>query len=325
MRTIQRVSIAILVVTGFLAWAMPASSQGFPSRPVRIITGGAGSFHDIVTRQVGQRLSESWGQPVVVENRPGAGMTIAAGIVVRSAPDGYTLLMADRTCIAAAPGLYKNLPYDPIKDLLPITLTALAPLMLVAHPSIPASNLREFIEHVRQQPVSFNYAAAGPGTAIHMTGELFKHVAGVKMVSVYYKGGGAATMAIVSGEVKAGFGSVPNVLPHVRAGKLRAYVITSKTRFEGAPDVQTAAEAGLPGFESAQWLGMLAPAQTPAALVSRLNREMVEILQTPVMRNVLLAQGAEPAPGTPDEFTAFIKTETVKLNKVIELAGIRAE
>jgi len=325
MRAIQRASIAILIFAGILSWAMPASPQDYPGKPVRIVTGGAGTFHDIVTRQLAQRLSERWGQPIIVENRPGAGMTIAAGTVVRSAPDGYTLLMADRTCIAVAPSLYKNLPYDPIRDLMPITLAALAPMMLVAHPSVPASNLLEFVEHVKKQPAAFHYASAGPGTAIHMTGELFKHVAGVNMVSVNYKGGGAATMAIVSGEVKAGFGSIPNVLPHVSVGKLKAYATTSKTRFGSAPDVPTAGEAGMPDLESAQWIGILAPAKTSPALIGRLNREIVEILRTPAMRNALLAQGAESAPGTPAEFATFIKSETAKLKKVIELSGVRAE
>lgn len=325
MRARSMTSLAILMGAGFIACAQPTSSQNYPVKPVRIITGGAGTFHDIATRHLGQRLSERWGQPIVVENRPGAGLTIAAGIAVRSAPDGYTLLMADRTCLAAAPNLYRKLAYDPVKDLSPITLVATAPFLLVAHPSVPASNLREFIDHVRQHPAPFNYASAGPGTAIHMTGELFRHLTGVNMTSVNYKGGGAATMAMVSGEVKAGFGSIPNVLPHVGAGKLKAYAVTSSSRFAGAPDIPTAAEAGMPGFESQQWLGMLAPARTPGALIGKLNRDMVEFLQTPAIQTAFRSQGAEPAPGTPDEFAAFIKSETVKLKKVIELAGIRAE
>ncbi len=325
MRAKSLTAFAILVGAGLIAGVQPACSRDYPIKPVRIVTGGAGTFHDIATRQLGQRLSERWGQPIVVENRPGAGLTIGAGIVVRSASDGYTLLMADRTCMAAAPSLYKKLPYDPIKDLSPITLVATAPFLLVAHPSVPASNLREFIDHVRRHTAAFNYASAGPGTAIHMTSELFRHLTGLNMVSVNYKGGGAATLAMVSGEVNAGFGSVPNVLPHVSAGKLRAYVITSGNRFAGAPNIPTAAEAGLPGLESQQWLGILAPARTPQALIGKLNRDMLEFLHTSEMRIAFHAHGAEPAPGTPAEFAAFIRSETVKLKKVIEIAGIRAE
>ncbi len=272
-----------------------------------------------MTRQLGQRLSERWGQPVVVENKPGAGLTIGTALAARSNPDGYTLLMSDRTAIAVAPVLHKSLPYDPIADLSPITLAARSPMMLVAHPSVPASNLREFIAYARKQPGGLiNMAGAGPGTAAHMTAEQLKVATGLNLTSIQYKGGGAATLAIVSGETKAGFGNIPNVLPHVTAGKLKAYAVTSKTRFSGAPDVPTAAEAGLPGFESEQWIGMLAPARTRAELIGKLNRDMVEFLQAPEMQAAMRAQGAEPAPGTPAEFALFIKSETVKLRKVIE-------
>jgi tripartite-type tricarboxylate transporter receptor subunit TctC len=325
MRASKGLQIAGLFAACIAGAGAQALQAGYPIKPVRIITAGAGTFHDIVTRQMGQRLSERWGQPIVVENRPGAGLTIGAGIAVRSAPDGYTLLMADRTCMAAAPNLYRKLSYDPIRDLSPITLVATSPFLLVVHPTILASNLREFIEYVRRQPGGFVYASAGPGTAIHMTGELFRHLTGANLVSVNYKGGGAATTAIVSGEVKAGFGSIPNVLPHVTAGKLKAYAITSGSRFAGAPDVPTAAEAGLPGLESQQWLGLLAPAGTPEALIGKLNRDALDFLQTSQMRSAFRAQGAEPAPGTPAEFAAFIKSETAKLKTIIDVAGIRAE
>ncbi len=314
----------LLFAVVFLA-VMPAAAQNYPTKHVRIITGGAGTFHDIVTRHLGQRLSERWGQPVIVENQPGAGLTIGSNIVAKAAPDGYTLLMADRTSLAVAPSLYKSLPYDPVKDFSPITLVALAPTMLVAHSSVPATDLREFIEYAKRQPGGINFASAGLGTVIHMTAELLKHAADVNVVAIHYKGGGAAALAIVSGEVKAGFGAVPNVLPHVTAGKVKAYAVTSKKRFSGAPDVPTADEAGLPGFESEQWLAMLAPARTPTALIGKLNRDIAELLQRSEIQGALRTQGAEPAPGTPEELAAFIKSETVKLKKIIELTGMRAE
>lgn len=325
MRARSLTSLAILMGAGFIACAQPASSQDYPIKPVRIITAGAGTFHDTVTRQLGKRLTERWHQPVVVENQPGAGLTIGTDRAAKSPPTGYTLLMADRTCLAAAPSLFKSLPYDPVKDFSPITLVATAPLMLVAHPSIPAANLREFIEYAKRQTGGINFASAGPGTAAHMTGEQFKQISGLNIVSVQYKGGGASTLALMSGETKAGFGSVPNVLPHVMSGKLKAYAITGRARFTGAPEIPTAEEAGMPGFESQQWLGMLAPARTPALLIGKLNRDIVEFLRTPEMQSAIRAQGAEPTPGSPAEFAAFIKSETVKLKKVIELAGIRAE
>jgi tripartite-type tricarboxylate transporter receptor subunit TctC len=320
----QTAAFVYLTATILCLAAMPAEAQQYPTKSVRIITGGSGSFHDIVSRHLGQRLSERWGQPVVVENHPGAGLTIASGIVARSTPDGYTLLMADRTSVAAAPNLYKSLPYDPVKDLSPITLVALAPLMLVAHPSVPAATLREFIEYAKRQPGGMNVTSAGPGTAVHMTGELLNHAAGINLVSVQYNGGAAATMAVLSGEVKAGFSLVPNVLPHVTAGKLKGYAITGGKRFAGAPDVPTANEAGLVGFESEQWIGIFAPARTPAGVIEKLNRDIVQILRTPQMQAVLIGQGAAPAPGTPGEFAEFIRTETLKLKRIIDLTGMRA-
>ena len=314
----------ITVATGLLA-VTSTCAQAYPTKPVRVITGSPGSMSDIVTRQVGQRLSERWSQPVVVENRGGAGLTIGSAVAAKSLPDGYTLLMADRTSHAAAPSLYQKLPYDPVKDFTPITLVARAPLLLIAHPSVPAANLGEFIAYAREQPRGVNYAAGGPGTASHMTGEHFKHVTAVNLVSVQYKGGGAALLAVVSGEVKVGFSSALVALPQLKAGKVKAYAIASGNRFPRAPDIPTATEAGLPGFESEYWIGLFSPANTPAALVGRINREAVDILQSPAVRDALLAQGAEAAPGTPAEFAAFIKSETVKLKKVIDLAGIRAE
>jgi tripartite-type tricarboxylate transporter receptor subunit TctC len=300
-------------------------SDDYPKKPVRIITGPAGAFHDVVTRQLGQQLSERWGQPIIVDNRPGAGMTIAASIAARSPADGYTLLMADRTCIAAAPSLYKKLPYEPTTDFRPITLVAKAPLMLVAHPSIPGSNLADFIAYVRKSAPTFHYASAGPGTAMHMTGELFKQLSGVNMIAVNYKGGGAATQALIGGEVKAGFGSIPNVLPHVKSGRLKSYVVTSAKRFAGAPDIPTAHEQGLPGLESEQWLGMLAPARTHDLIIAKLNRDIVDSLQTADVRMSFEALGSEPSPSTPAEFHVFIRRETAKLRKLIEFAGLSAQ
>ena len=329
MSALQRIAAAIVVgVAAAPVAAQDASTHSgkpYPTKFVRVITGGAGNMHDIILRQLGQRLTERWGQSVVVENRGGAGLTIGTAMVARATPDGYTLLMSDRTAIAVAPSAFKGLSYDPLKDLAPITLVARAPLLVVAHPSLPAAKLRELIDYARQRPGVLSYAAAGPASANHIAGELFKQMASVEITAVNYKGTPAAMLAVVSGEVKMGFGMVPVVLPHVNAGKLRAYAITSNKRFSGLPDVPTSAEAGLPGFESDYWIGMLAPARTPAPIIGKLNTDIVSILRTSELQSSLLAQGSELAAGTPAEFSAFIRSETARLKKVVDLAGIRME
>jgi tripartite-type tricarboxylate transporter receptor subunit TctC len=315
----------VSAIAAILFAAATASAQDYPAKPVRIITGGAGIFHDIVTRQLALRLSERWSQPVVVENQPAAALTIGTGMVARAAPDGYTLLMSDRSALAVAPNLYKSVPYDPARDFAPVTLAALAPTMLVAHPSVPAATLSEFLAYAKAQPREIHFASAGPGTNNHIAMELLKHAAGVNAVAIHYKGGGASTLALLSGEVKVGFALVPTVLPHVKAGKLKAYAVTGRQRFPGAPEVPTAAEEGYPGFELEFWIGMLAPAGTPPAVVARLNRDIGEILQTPALQATLLAQGARAAPGTPEEFAAYIGSESAKMKKLIELTGMRAD
>jgi tripartite-type tricarboxylate transporter receptor subunit TctC len=305
--------------------AAPASAQHYPVKPVRIITGGAGTFHDIVTRQLAQRLTERWGQPVVVENQGAAALTVGTGIAARATPDGYTLVMSDRSALAVAPHLYRSVPYDTARDFSPITLAALTPTLLVAHPSIPAATLPELLAYAKAQPREIHFATAGPGTNNHIAMELLKHAAGVNAAPIHYKGGGASTQAIVSGEVKVGFGAVPSMLPHVKAGRVRAYIVTGSQRLPGAPDVPTAAESGLPGFELEFWIGMLAPARTPPELVARLNRDIAEVLRMPAMHATLLTQGARAAPGTPGEFAAYIASESAKMKRLIELTGMRTD
>ncbi len=325
MRVLHSVTTAALIAAGAVASAGPVAAQNYPTKPVRIITGSSGSLADIITRQLAPRLTERWGQPVVVENRPGAGLTIGTAVAAKSPSDGYTLLMADRTSIAAAPSLYQNLAYDPVRDLAPITLVATTPLLLVAHPSVPADDLREFIAYVKKLPQGLAHGTGGVGTVNHLAGELMKQLTGADLVPVHYRGTGAAMMGILGGEVKVGFSVPPIALPQLRARKVKAYVVTSKKRLAGAPDIPTVAEAGLPELESEYWIGMFAPAHTPPALVDKLNRDIVEILQTPAMRTALLDQGAESVPGTPSEFATFIKSETLKWGRVIRTAGLKPE
>lgn len=326
------VAAALMVFTaavhGQVRSTAAASAQGastYPTRPVRIIAASPATTGDLLARHLAQRLNERWGQPVIVENRAGAGAIIAAEAAAKAAPDGYTLHIGQLASFAAAPFLHKTLRYDPVKDFAPITFYAEVPLMLLAHPSVPAATLQEFIAYAAKRPGALNYSSAGAGTGSHLTAEMLKHRTGLNLVPVHYKGTGAALTALLSGEVQFAVIVLPNALPQVRAGKVRAYAITSKSRFAGAPEVPTAQEAGLPDFESTGWFGMLAPARTPASLVQRLNRDMVEVLRAPATQAWLLSQGAVPSPGTPAEFAAFIKNETAKWKKVIEASGAKAD
>jgi len=315
---LHRASIAFVFLL-----AASASAQDYPVRAVRIITGGVGTFHDIVTRQLASRLSERWGQPVVVENQPAAALTIGTAIVARAAPDGYTLVISDRSALAVAPHLYKSVAYDPVRDFAPVTLVALAPTLLVANPSVPADTLSEFLAFAKKQPLGVQFATAGPGTNNHIAMELLKRATGIRAEAIHYKGGGASTLAILRGEVPVGFALVPGVLPQVRAGKLKAFAVSGRNRFPGAPDIPTAAEAGFPGFELEFWIGMLAPAGTPPAIVAKLDRDVGDILRSPEMRAALLAQGAEAAPGSPEELAAFMRSESASMKSLVEMTGMR--
>ena len=311
----------MLVLTGISS----ASLAQFPTKPVRIIAASTGTSGDLLARYLGQRLSERWGQPVVIENRTGAGAVIAAEIAAKAAPDGYTLHLGQHGSFAAAPSLYKKLSYDPLKDFAPITHYAHVPLIIVAHPSMLPGNMKELVEYAKSRPGAINYSTGGAGGAGHLNFEMLNHSAGLKFVHVPYKGIGAALTAVMSGEVQLSAVPVPVALPQVKAGKVKAYATTGKNRFAGAPDIPTVAEAGFPGFDAATWFAMFAPARTPPEIVRVLNRDMVSIIGSPAVRTWLISQGAEPAPGTPEELTAFLKSDIEKWGKVIRAAGIKAE
>lgn len=315
---------AAIVATTAAFGQKSVADSSYPTRPVRIIAASPATTGDLLARHLAQKLNERWGQPVVVENRAGAGAIIAAEAAAKAAPDGYTLHIAQLASFAAAPSLHKTLRYDPVKDFAPITFYAELALMLLAHPSVAAGTLQEFISHVAKRPGALNYSSAGIGTGSHLTAEMLKHRAGLNLVPVHYKGTGAAMTALISGEVQFAVIVLPNALPQVRAGKVKAYAITSKTRFPGASDVPTAHEAGLAGFESTTWFGMVAPARTPPNLLKRLNRDMTEILRQPATETWLLNQGAVPSPGSGEAFAAFMKNEMLKWKKVIEISGAKA-
>jgi tripartite-type tricarboxylate transporter receptor subunit TctC len=303
----------------------PSAWAQYPNKPVRIIAASTGTSGDLLARYLGQRLSERWGQPVVIENRSGAGAVIAADVAAKAAPDGYTVHLGQHASFASAPSLYQKLPYDPLRDFAPITFYAHVPLLIVAHPSLPPGSLKELVEYAKSRPGAINYGSGGAGLIGHLNFELLNFTAGLKLVHVPYKGVGASLTAVMSGEVQLSTVPVPIALPQVTAGKVKAYANTGKNRFAGAPNIPTVAEAGFPGFEGVTWFAMFAPARTPADIVRVLNRDMTGIIGSPAMRTWLLAQGAEPAPGTPEELTAFLKSDIEKWGKVIRAAGIKAE
>ena len=294
----------------------------YPTKPVRLVAGNPGATADILARHVGRWLTERWGQQVIVDNRGGAGGIRFAEFAARATPDGYTLVMGNLPSHGIAVSIHRKLPYDPVKDFMPVARVALVPMLLVVHPSVPAGSLREFIDYARQRPGAIDYASAGNGTGSHLTSELFKQLTRLDLVQVQYKGGGAQMVAIMSGETKTGFAALSTAWPMLTSGKLKPLAIASKQRAEAVPNVPTFDEAGMPGFESTIWFGIFAPARTPAALVARLNRDIVEIARASSFRQELLKQGAEAAPTTPEDFGAFVKTEIIKWRGVMKLAGI---
>src|SRR5262245_17888228 len=300
-------------------------SASYPNRPVRLITGSPGSTSDIAARFVGQKLSERWGQQVVVDNRPGVGGIIGAEIAANAVPDGYTLFVGHIGTHAAAQFLFKKLAYDPVRDFAPISLMTNSGIALVIHAAVPAANVKEFIAYAKAKPGGVNYASAGGGTSSQLSGELFNQMTGAKLVHIPYKGAGFALTALVSGETQAAFLSTTTANSQVKAGRLKALAVLSEKRFPAAPDIPSATEAGFPGLDSSVWFGLFAPAKTPKGIVAKVNRDVVYSLSLPEAKSALAAQGAEAVPTSPEEFGAFLKREIDKWGRVIKTAGIKAE
>jgi tripartite-type tricarboxylate transporter receptor subunit TctC len=318
-------SRTILALVTLLA-SLAAFGQSYPTKPIRLIVPfAAGGGNDNVARLVGKHLSDSLGQQLVIDNRPGAGGVLGAELAAKSAPDGYTLFLGGVGSHAINPNLNEHLPYDPIKDFVPIVLLASAPLILVVHPSVPAGSIREFSALARSKPGRLNYASNGNGSSSHLAAVMFEAMAGVKMVHVPYKGLSPALTDLLSDRVQLMFSSVVAIQPHVKAGKLRGLAMTGSKRLSSIPELPTLAESGLPGYEASSWYGVLAPAGTPKEVVARLNAEMVKALDQPEVRNSLLAEGAEPIGGTPEQFAAHIRSEKERLGKLIREAKIRLE
>jgi tripartite-type tricarboxylate transporter receptor subunit TctC len=285
----------------------------------------AGGPTDIVARSMSQGLAEALGHNVVIDNRPGGGGIIGATLAAKSAGDGYTLFLGGITTFGVAPSVHKNLPFDPVKDFLPVTQATRQPIMLMIHPSLPVKSVREFIALAKARPGDINYASSGPGGSGHMAGELFKLVAGVNLVHIPYKGAPPALNELIAGQVQVMFGTMLAAVPHVRSGRVRAVAVTGPKRTKALPDVMTFAQAGLPDYDASSWNGVLVPAGTPRAVVDRLNAELVRILKTPNILERLEQDGAEPAPTSPEEFGNFIRAEIAKWAKVVQAAHIRID
>jgi tripartite-type tricarboxylate transporter receptor subunit TctC len=306
-------------------YALQLGAQDYPSRPVRIVVPfSAGGPNDIIARLVAHKLGEALGQQMVIDNRPGAGGNIGTDSVAKAPGDGYTLLSAGPGSLITNPLLAK-VPYDTARDFAPVSLMAGAPNVLVVHPSVPAKTVEELIALARAQPGRLNYASAGPGSNAHLAAALFAAMAGVDLAHVPYRGTGPGLNDLAAGQVQLAIFGIPPVLPHVKRGALRALAVTGKRRSTELPDVPTVDEAGVPGYEVNPWYGLLAPAGTPAPIVARLSAEVTKIVRAPDMRDKLAAQGAEAAGGTPEEFAAVIRTDTVLWTRVIREAGIKGE
>jgi tripartite-type tricarboxylate transporter receptor subunit TctC len=314
-------SLAALLLTSVFAASSPAAAQDYPKKQIELVVPFvAGGTTDNVARLIAQRFSESWGQTVIVNNRPGGGSTIGHAVVAKAPPDGHTLLVT--TISFAITAVMQKLPFDPIKDFAPISEFASLPLILVVHPSLPATNLKEFIAMAKSKAGGWDYASSGVGTSPHLAAEMFKSMAGVDMVHVPYKGNAEAMNAFLGGHIKIYFALVPAVLQHVKAGSLRAIAVTTEQRLPYLPDVPTIAESGFPGYEISSWQGVFAPGGTPRDVVGKINGEVVRLLSVPEVRARISLEGADPVGSSPDAFAERVKSEIAKWTKVARSAGI---
>jgi tripartite-type tricarboxylate transporter receptor subunit TctC len=327
--TRSRFLVAVASAVVGIALAFPALSQApaaYPNRPVKLVVPfPPGGPLDIVGRAIAQKLSEAWGQAVVVDNRPGAGGNIGADIVAKSPPDGYTILMGALSTHAVNPSLYAKMPYDAVADFAPITLVAVTPNVLVVNASLPVDSAKEFIAYAKANSGKLAFGSGSNGSAGHLAGELFKVDTGADITHVPYKGGAPATQALLAGDTQFMFDNLANAMPQVKAGKFKALAVTTAQRSKLAPELPTMAEAGLPGFDISTWFGLFAPAGTPKDVIAKWNGEVAKILTSPEMREKLIAQGAEPAPTTPGEFAAFVKNEITKYAKIVKASGAKVD
>ena len=316
--------LAALVL--LIGLALPIGAQEYPAKLVRLIVPQApGGATDVFARAVGQRLSARWGQPVVVENRAGAAGTLGTDVVAKSPPDGYTLLVTYAGSQAINPSLYPKLPFDSVKDFQTVATLAVTPFFLIVNPGVPAKDLREFIALARKKPDAITYASSGNGSVNHLLGEMLKLETGIRMLHIPYKGVAQLITDVMSGQVDAGFASVPSVLQHVNSGRVRAVAVTSAKRISVAPGVHTVAESGAPGFDVNPWWGILAPAGTDMRIVRKINGDVAELLKTAEMQSFFRAQGAETFLTTPEELLKILVADVNKWAKVVKASGARLD
>ncbi len=305
--------------------AQPDAAAAYPARPIRIVVPQSpGASTDLTARLIGLKLSEAFGQSVIVDNRPGAGSINGTEVVARATPDGHTLLVV-ASSFTINPSLQKNLPCDTVRDLAPITQVSRFPNLLAAHPAVPVTTLQDVIALAKSKPGQLNYAPAGIGTGTHMSAELLKMMTGIDFVHIPFKGGGPAVTAVIGGQTQLIFGTTVGLLPHVRSGKLKAIAVTTVKRSPAAPEIPTFAESGLPGYDHGPWNGFFAPGKTPQAIVDKLNGATVRALQSAEVTRIFTHEGADPVGNKPAEFAAIVKEETAKWAKVIKAAGIKPE
>ena len=318
--------LAVFLSTLLLALSAPALAQTFPNKPIRIIVPfPPGGGNDVIARVVAQKLNERLGQQVVIDNRAGANGIVGLQALMQSPPDGYTLAVAAAGPMAVNPSLYDKLPYDPLKDFSPITNMVNFPLLLVTHPSVAAKTTLELINLAKAKPKQLFFASPGSGNSGHLAGELFNSMANVQTVHVPYKGQGPALTDLLGGQVQMLYSSIPSVINQVKTGQLKAIAVGSAKRVPSLADIPTISESGLPGYEAYSWVGIVAPAKTPKDIVTRLNREIVDILKLPDVAEKLNQQGAIPVGDTPEQFASYIKDEMVKWGAVVRSANIKAD
>jgi len=323
---IKETSSTIALILVSCMSGLVSAADSYPSKPVRVVVPfAAGGTTDIVTRILAQKITETWGQQLVVDNRPGAGGNIGSEIVAKSPNDGYMILMATVATHGINAALYSKLPYDPIADFAPITLVASTPSVLMLNPSVPANSVRELIELAKSKPGTLNFGSPGSGSSHHLAGELFDSLAGVKMVHVAYKGTAAALIDVIAGQIQLTFDTLPSAMPYVKSKKLKAIAVTSGKRAQSLPDLPTIVEAGVPGYELTSWYGALAPVGTPESVIRKLNSDFVGTIRTGAIAAKLVEAGAEPVANTPDQFAVFIRSELKKWAKVVQDSGARAE
>jgi tripartite-type tricarboxylate transporter receptor subunit TctC len=321
-------AVGIMMVLSILL-ALPATAaaaESFPSKPARIIVAfPPGAATDIVGRILAQKLTDMWGQPVIVDNRAGASGTIGTGVVAQSPADGYTMLLGTLGNLAANPSLYHNLPFDMGRDFTPVSLVVMVNFVMVVHPSTPAKTVKELIALAKARPGQLNYSSSGSGGLPHLAGELFKSMAGVDLVHIAYKGSVPSFTDLLGGRITVTIDNLPLALPYIKSGRLRALAVVGPKRQPMLPDVPTMVEAGIPGYELTNWFGLMVPAGTPRDIVTRINADVAKVLKMPDVRERLLGMAAEPVGSTPEQFSAFLKSETAKWAKVIKDGGITAE